>query len=156
MYLAPVSGPLHSLRERARSRAGLERPFGQPGRASEHARTAAPFTGATAQKRCRRVGDERGASLAAGARAGAEVFEKPSGDGERRRRRRRRRSGVSVRSRLDLSSALQRAHRPTARSARKRGGCGTGRGLCRLPPVRARAHDGPRPGARARLARARR
>lgn len=48
------------------------------------------------------------------------------------------RSGVSVRSRLDLSSALQRAHRPTARSARKRGGCGTGRGLCRLPPVRAR------------------
>lgn len=84
MYLAPVSGPLAlSERERGRSRAGLERPFGQPGRASEHARTAAPFTGATAQKkRRRRVGDERGASLAAGARAGAEVFEKPSGDGD--------------------------------------------------------------------------
>lgn len=49
MYLAPVSGPL-SEREEV-PRAGLERPFGQPGRASEHARTAAPLTGATAQKK---------------------------------------------------------------------------------------------------------
>lgn len=101
MYLAPVSGPL-SVR---RSRAGLERPFGQPGRASEHARTAAPFTGATAQKksRCRRVGDERGASLAAGARAGAEVFEKPSGDGDDDDDGDDARSGVSVRSCLSIS-----------------------------------------------------
>lgn len=57
---------------------------------------------------------------------------------------------MSVRSRLDLSSALQRAHRPTARSARKRGGCGTGRGLCRLPPVRARARTTGRGPGRAR------
>lgn len=59
---------------------------------------------------------------------------------------------MSVRSRLDLSSSLQRAHRPTARSARKRGGCGTGRGLCRLPPVRARARRAVARGARASLA----
>lgn len=58
---------------------------------------------------------------------------------------------MSVRSRLDLSSALQRANRPTARSARKRGGCGTGRGLCRLPPVRARARRAVARGARASL-----
>lgn len=116
-------------------RAGLERPFGQPGRASEHARTAAPFTGATAQKKITEIVSRRGrarsVSRPAGARAGAEVFEKPSGatvddddDGDDARVS----PGVSVRSRLDLSSALQRAHRPTARSARKRGGCGTGRG----------------------------
>lgn len=154
MFSVCISRPSRAPLAERRSRAGLERPFGQPGRASEHARTAAPFTGATAQKRCRRVVDERGASLAAGARAGAEVFEKPSGDGDDDGDGDDAQgSGVSVRSRLDLSSALQRAHRPTARSARKRGGCGTGRGLCRLPPVRARAHDGPRPGgARASLA----
>lgn len=63
------------------------------------------------------------------------------------------RSGVSVRSRLDLSSALQRAHRPTARSARESAeGVGTGRGLCRLPPVRARARRAEARGARASLA----
>lgn len=58
---------------------------------------------------------------------------------------------MSVRSRLDLSSALQPAQRPTARSARKRGGCETGRGLCRLPPVRARARRAEARGARASL-----
>lgn len=98
--------------------------------------------------------DERGASLAAGARAGAEVFEKPSGDGGRRRRRRRRRSGVPVRSCLDLPSTLHSslwpAHGPLRRQEGA-GGCGTGRGLCRLPPVRARP-NGPKPGARASLA----
>lgn len=51
MYLAPVSGPSRSPSESVVPSAGLERPFGQPGRASEHARTAAPFTGATAQKK---------------------------------------------------------------------------------------------------------
>lgn len=60
---------------------------------------------------------------------------------------------MSVRSRLDLSSALQRAHRPTARSARKRGGCGTWvAGSVRLPPVRARARRAEARGARASLA----
>lgn len=155
MYLAPVSGPLSlSLREEV-PRAGLERPFGQPGRASEHARTAAPFTGATAQKKMTEVvsSGTSGASLAAGARAGAEVFEKPSGDGDDDDDGDDAQVGrvcpfVSRPSRRP-SSAL---NRPTTRSARKRGGCGTGRGLCRLPPVRARARRAEARGARASLA----
>lgn len=168
MYLAPVSGSLSllSLGEREReerwSRAGLERPFGQPGRASEHARTAAPFTGATAQKKKKITevvaSGTSGASLAAGARAGAEVFEKPSGDGDDDDDDDvgdDAGSGVSVRSRVSLDPLVDppqlalTGSRPALR-AKARKGCGTGRGPCRLPPVRARARSTGRGPGRAR------
>lgn len=145
MYLAPVSGPLG---ERGGPERGLERPFGQPGRASEHARTAAPFTGATAQKRCRRVGDERGASLAAGARAGAEVFEKPSGDGDDD-------GDGDDAGRACLSVRVSTSRRPSSaltgpRSAPRESAEGVGPVAGSVGYHRfARAHDGPRPGARA-------
>lgn len=81
MYLAPVSGPL-TLSESER---GPERGLSGPSvslAARPSTRGPPPrLRGLRHNKRCRRVGDERGASLAAGARAGAEVFEKPSGDG---------------------------------------------------------------------------
>lgn len=149
MYLAPVSGPLAlSVREEV-PRAGLERPFGQPGRASEHARTAAPFTGATAQKkRCRRVEDERGASLAAGARAGAEVFEKPSGDGDED-------DDGDDAGRACLSVRVSTSRRPSSaltgpRPAPRESAEGVGPVAGSVGYHRfARAHDGPWPGARA-------
>lgn len=79
MYLAPVSGPLGE-------RGGPERGLSGPSvslAARPSTRGPPPrLRGLRHKKRCRRVGDERGASLAAGARAGAEVFEKPSGDGD--------------------------------------------------------------------------
>lgn len=124
MYLAPVSGP-RSLREEG-SRAGLERPFGQPGRASEHARTAAPFTGATAQKMFDVVASGTSAERLSplGREPGRKSLKNRRATGTTTATATTPRSGVSVRSRLDLSSALQPAHRPTARSARERGGCG--------------------------------
>lgn len=82
MYLAPVSGRPLAEREEV-PRAGLERPFGQPGRASEHARTAAPFTGATAQKKdvvASRTSAERLSPL--GREPGRKSLKNRRGDGD--------------------------------------------------------------------------
>lgn len=98
-------------------------PFDQPGRASEHARTAAPFTGATAH--CvEHVGRTERLSRRSESRGGS-VFEETVG---RERER-------TARSRASLSS------RPSARG-------GTPRGVLarhRLPPVRASGR-GPKAG----------
>jgi len=74
-------------------------PFDQPGRASEHARTAAPFNGGYGTMRYTNCVSSSERSVSRGARAGAEVFEKPSGD-------------------EDTSSALQRARPPGYRGPR--------------------------------------
>lgn len=159
MYLAPASVPLCSHREKRwfRERA-LSGPLGQPGRASEHARTAAPFTGATAQRKKIEV-------VATG--TSAERLSPLGREPGRKSLKNHRATGttttatattpvgrVFVRTRVSrplVDPPAPLSHRPTARSARKRGGCGTGRGLCRLPPVRARP-TGRDPGARASLA----
>jgi hypothetical protein len=52
MHLVPTPPP----RGFPRRGIGMGGPFDQPGRASEHARTAAPFTGATAQRDTGTVG----------------------------------------------------------------------------------------------------
>lgn len=72
--------------------------------------------------------DESGASLAAGARAGAEVFEKPSGDGNDDDGRRRRRVGrvCPFVSRSSLVDPPARLGRPTARSERREAPKGVG------------------------------
>lgn len=66
---------------------------------------------------------------------------------------RRRRSGVSVRSRVSSTSRRPSSSltgpRPAPRDSAE--GVGPVAGPGRLPPVRARALDGPRPGARASL-----
>lgn len=84
-------------------------PFDQPGRASEHARTAAPFTGATAH--CvSNMSVERSVSRGE-ARAGAEVsLKKPSGERERE-------NGALARASLSLLAPFS-ARRHSARSAR--------------------------------------
>lgn len=145
-----ISRPSRSLGERG---AGLERPFGQPGRASEHARTAAPLTGATAQKkkdvvasgtsaeRLSPLGREPGRKSLKNRRATGD----DDGDGDDAGR-----ACLSVRVSTSRrpSSALT-GPRPAPRESAE--GVGTGRGLCRLPPVRARARTtGRGPGARAR------
>lgn len=85
MYLAPVSGPSHSLSERERER-GPERGLSGPSvslAARPSTRGPPPrLRGLRHKKKMTEVvsSGRSGASLAAGARAGAEVFEKPSGD----------------------------------------------------------------------------
>lgn len=92
--------------------------------------------------------DERGASLAAGARAGAEVFEKPSGDGDDD-------GDGDDAGRACLSVRVSTSRRPSGaltgpRPAPRESAEGVGPVAGSVGYHRfARAHDGPRPGARA-------
>lgn len=127
MYLAPVSGTLALSDRERRSRAGLERPFGQPGRASEHARTAAPFTGATAQKKdvvASGTSAERLSPL--GREPGRKSLKNHRATGTTTATATTPVGRVCPFASRPLVGPPARDHRPTARSARKRGGCGTG------------------------------